>query len=81
MQRSIVNIVMDFVMRKVELTSDLLESTAGKRLTNLAYVDDICLFSDYLQDMSRMTEAVVCEAALRRIKFEHAGDGAYEEKI
>ena len=57
------NIVLDFVMRKVEPAGDGIEWTAGRRLRDLAYADDICLLADDLADMRRMTEAVVCEAA------------------
>ena len=50
-------------MRKVELVGGGIEWTAGRRLRDLAYADDICLLADDLEDMRRMTEAVVCEAA------------------
>ena len=56
-------IVLDYVMRKVELAGGGIEWTAGRRLRDLAYADDICLLADDLEDMRRMTEAVVCEAA------------------
>ena len=57
------NIVLDFVMKKVELIGNGIEWTAGRRLRNLAYADDICLLAEDMADMRRMTEAVVSEAA------------------
>ena len=56
------NIVLDFVMKKVELAGDGIEWTAGRRLRDLAYADDICLLADDLEDLRTLTEAVVCEA-------------------
>ena len=57
------NIVLDFVMRKVELAGDGIDCTAGTRLRDLVYAEDICLLANDLHDMRRMTEAVVCKAA------------------
>ena len=57
------NIVLDFVMKKVEQIGGGIEWTAGRRLRNLAYADDICFLSEDMTDMRRMTEAVVTEAA------------------
>ena len=58
------NIVLYFVMKKVKLAGDGIEWTVGRRLRDLAYTDDIYLLADYIADMRRMTEAVICEAAL-----------------
>ena len=56
------NIVLDFVMRKVEAAEGGIEWSAGRRLRDLAYADDICLLADDLNDMRQMTAALVCEA-------------------
>lgn len=56
------NIVLDFVMKKVELAGGGIEWSAGRRLKDLAYADDICLLADDVQDLRRMTETIVCEA-------------------
>ena len=57
------NIVLDFVMRRIEFVGNGLEWICGRRLRDLAYADDICLLADDVVDIKRMTEAVVCEAA------------------
>ena len=56
------NIVLNFVMRRVELAGEGIELTSGRRLRDLAYADDICLLADDLEDLRVLTEAVVCEA-------------------
>ena len=57
------NIVLDFVMRHVELAGNGLEWIGVRRLGDIASADDICLLSDDVVGMKRITEAVVCEAA------------------
>ena len=49
-------------MKRVELAGGGIEWNAGRRLKDLAYADDICLLADDVQDLRRMTEAMVCEA-------------------
>jgi len=56
------NIVLDFVMRMVEIAELGIEWTASRRLKDLAYVDDICLLANDLKDFRVLTEATVCEA-------------------
>ena len=40
------NIVLDFIMKRVELAGGGIEWNAGRRLKDLAYADDICLLAD-----------------------------------
>ena len=49
-------------MREVELVEDGINWTAGRKLRIRDYAADICLLADDLQNMTRMTEAVVCKA-------------------
>ena len=53
------NIVLDFVMRKVEIARQGIEW----RLKDLAYADDICLLANDLEGLRILTEATVCEAS------------------
>ena len=55
------NIVLDFVMRKVELAGEGIDWIAGRRMKDLAYADDICLLADDLEDLKWMTEEIACE--------------------
>ena len=48
-------IVLDFVMRNVEIAGQGIEWTAGRRLMELAYADDICLIANDLQDLRVLT--------------------------
>ena len=45
------NIVLDFVMKKVELIGQGNEWTAGRRLRNLVYADDLYLLADDMAEM------------------------------
>ena len=56
------NIVLDYVLKKVEPAGNGIEWSAGRRLKDLAYADDICLLANDLQDLRYMTEALVMEA-------------------
>ena len=40
----------------------MIEWSAGRRLKDLAYTDDICLVVDDVQDLRSMNEAIMCEA-------------------
>ena len=55
------DIVLDFMMKMVEIAERALESTDERRLRDVAYADDICLLADDLQDLKRMTETIVQE--------------------
>ena len=57
------NVVLEYVMRKVERVGNGIEWNAGRRLRDPAYADDICLLADDLQDLRNMTEALVSEAS------------------
>ena len=63
------NIVLDFVMRKVRAAEGGIEWSAGRRLRDLAYVDDICILADDLNDMRRMPAVLVCEAGKVGLRF------------
>ena len=56
------NIVLDFVMRRIEFAGKGLQLIRARRQRDLAYADDICLLADDVVYMKRMTEVVVCEA-------------------
>ena len=43
-------------MRRVELAGNGTEWSAGRRLRDLAYADDICLIYGDLQNLRRLTE-------------------------
>ena len=57
------NIVLHFVMRKVELVGQGIELTFERKLKDLAYVDDMCLLDNDLEDFRVLTEATVCEVS------------------
>ena len=56
------NTVLDYVMRRVELTGEGIEMTAGRRLRGLTYADGIRLLAIGLENLRVLTEAVVCKA-------------------
>ena len=49
------------MIRKVEVAWDGIEWSVGRRLKHLTYAHDICLLADDLENLGRMTRAVVCE--------------------
>ena len=53
------NIVLDFTVKKDENTGRGIEWFAERRLRDLAYANDICLVADDLQNLKRMTKAIV----------------------
>ena len=56
------NLVLDHVMTKLAYVDGGIDWTGGKRLKDLDYADDICMFAKDIDDMKSMTELVVTEA-------------------
>ena len=52
------NIVLEYVLRKIEIVGSGIETSAGRRLRDLAHVDGICLLAKYISDMRQMTQTV-----------------------
>ena len=57
------NIVLDFVLSKLDTLDGGIEWVGGKRLKDLDYADDICLFARDIEEMKQMTQLVVEEAS------------------
>ena len=55
------NILLDFVMRKIDTIECAIEWTGAKRLWDLDYPDDISLLASDVDEMQRMGDTVVTE--------------------
>ena len=56
------NLVLDYVMTKLGTVDGEINWITGKRLKDLDYVDDICLFAKDKDSLKAMTEIFVAEA-------------------
>ena len=56
-------------MLKLNNIDGSIEWLGGKRLKDLDYVVDICLFAKDIEEMKMMTEIVVAEASKVRLKI------------
>ena len=57
------NILLDFIMRKIDTMECGIEWAGGKRLRDLDYADDICLLASDVEEMQRMVDAIVMEGS------------------
>ena len=63
------NIVLCFVMSKLNAIDGGIERPSGNRLKDLDYVDNIYLFAKKKQEMKMMTELVIAEANTLGLKI------------
>ena len=57
------NIVLGFTMTKLNIIDDCIEWPGGKRIKDLAYTCDVCLFAKDIEEMKMMTKLVVVETS------------------
>ena len=57
------NILLDFILRKIDMIDCNIERTGGKRLKDLDYADDICLLARDIEEMPVMVDTIVTEVA------------------
>ena len=57
----LLNILLDFVMQKINTIECGFEWTGAKRLRDLDYADDICLLASDVDEFQRMVDTVVTE--------------------
>ena len=57
------NILLDFIMRKIDVIDCGIEWTGGKRLRDLDYADDICLLARDIEEMQVMVDTIVTEGS------------------
>ena len=74
------NILLDFILRKIDAIECGIEWTGGKRLRNLDYADDICLLASDIEEMQMMVDTFVMEGEKIGLKINSAKNRSNENQ-